>query len=184
MIADLILKYILTPERLFGLVWDILPVVAMCLIFTAWKEKWWKCLIPFYGTYIIYKQAWQKKKWLFFVKLLFDFAGARSVSYVRKHLTSNIWHTIKTYLETQQIAIEISPEVLITCLVISTVTSVVVFILTRVTYIKVCESLKLPAWWLKVGAFILPEIFLLVAYVWWRKNAGSKAQISADVINN
>ena len=50
-------KYL--KENVWGLIWSIITAVCMCLIFLAWGEKWWKSLVPFYGTYIIYKNTWK-----------------------------------------------------------------------------------------------------------------------------
>ena len=70
MLFDLFMKFVLTPENVLGLVFQILTIVSMCLIFHAWKEKWWKSLIPFYGTYLLYQHTWKRWKWLFLVEMI------------------------------------------------------------------------------------------------------------------
>lgn len=168
MLLDLFLKLAVTPENIMGLLWNIITIVGMCLIFHAWTEKWWKSLIPFYGTYLIYKHTWNNLKWLFLLQLGFDFMGAKAVSITKKHITSSLFATIKTYMETEQIAIDISVEQLLICLVLATISSLVVFVLTRITYMKVCDSLLIGNIWLKIGTFLLPELFLLVDYFYYK----------------
>lgn len=43
---------------LIGLVWVVILIVANWKIFTKAGEEGWKCLIPFYGQYIMYKITW------------------------------------------------------------------------------------------------------------------------------
>ncbi|MBQ4282596.1 MAG: hypothetical protein IJB96_01555 [Lachnospira sp.] len=169
MLLDLLLKYILTPERIFGVVWDIMPLIGMCLIFTAWKEKWWKCLMPLYGTYAIYKHTWQKKKTMFLLKLVLDAAGAVSAWYARKHVTNNVFRALFNYMESGEWVLGINIEQVIWCVVIAVITGLLVFVLTRITYMKVCNSLGLKSVWLKVGTLLLPEVFLIVDYVFYRR---------------
>ncbi|MBQ2802565.1 MAG: hypothetical protein IJF07_01550 [Lachnospiraceae bacterium] len=167
MLWDLFLKLAITPENILGLLWNIVTIVGMCLIFCAWKEKWWKSLIPFYGTYIIYKHTWKNLKWLFVLQLVIDFVGAKATSIAKKHITSNVFESIKTYVETEEIAIDISVEQLFACLVVALISSLIVWILTRITYMKVCSSLQIQNVLLKIGSFLLPEIFLLVDYIYF-----------------
>lgn len=71
-------------------------------------------------------------------------------------------------METEQIAIDISVEKLLICLVLATISSLIVFVLTRITYMKVCDSLLIGNIWLKIGTFLIPEIFLLVDYFYYK----------------
>ena len=173
MLFNLFIKFWLTPENVIGLLWNILMIVGMCLIFTAWEEKWWKSLIPVYGTYIIYKHTWQSGKWLFAVQILFDVLGAKCLSTARKHITTNVIHTIKTYIETEQLDIDISVPRLIICMILFLISIVITFVLTRVTYMKVCGSLQIGNLLLKIGTFFIPHIFLVVDYVCY-KNASKR----------
>lgn len=166
MLFDLFVKLCVTPENILGLIWNLITIVGMCLIFCAWKEQWWKSLIPFYGTYLIYKHAWKERRWLFLVQMIFDLISAVSAWVMRKHITSNLFAALKTYLETKTIDIDIS----IPCLLISAglllVSMIVVFVFTRITYLKVCDSLNIKNLGLKVGTFFVPQIFLIVDYVY------------------
>lgn len=91
MLFDLFVKLCVTPENILGLIWNLITIVGMCLIFCAWKEQWWKSLIPFYGTYLIYKHAWKERRWLFLVQMIFDLISAVSAWVMRKHITSNLF---------------------------------------------------------------------------------------------
>ena len=102
MLFDIFMKIWITPENVLGILWSIVTVVGMCLIFHAWKEHWWKSLIPFYGTYLMYKNAWKEYKWLFFVQMLFDLISMISSKFMKKHLTNNLFAAIKTYMENKK----------------------------------------------------------------------------------
>ena len=39
MLIDILLKYYLSPENVWGLIWSIITAVCMCLIFLAWGEN-------------------------------------------------------------------------------------------------------------------------------------------------
>ena len=169
MLFDLFLKFVLTPENVLGLIWSTVTTICMCLIFCAWQEKWWKSLIPFYGNYLIYKHTWKKFKWLFLVEIGFDTLAAKSTSFMKKHIVNNVFYTVKTYIETRQLDIEISPEQLFICMVLLLVSAVIVFVLKRVTYMKICTSLNITNTLLKIGTFLLPEVFLLVDYIYYKR---------------
>lgn len=166
MIFDIFVKIWITPENILGILWNLVTVVGMCLIFHAWQERWWKSLIPFYGTYLMYKNAWKKYKWLFFVQMLFDLISMMSSGFMRKHLTNNLFATIKTYMETGTIDIDISVPYLLICALVLLLSMLVVFFLTRITYVKICDSLGIQSLLLKVGTFIVPQVFLIVDYVY------------------
>ncbi len=165
MLFDLFLKIWATPENMIGLLGNVVMVIGMCLIFRVWKEKWWKCLIPFYGTYIIYKCVWKKRKWLFVVQLFFDMVHTICVSFTKKHIATNIVHTVKTYIKTEQIDIEISLATLLVCLILGFISMFITFLLTRITYLKVCGSLGIKSKLLKIGTFLFPQLFLLTDYI-------------------
>lgn len=136
MLFDLFLKLLLTPVNIFGLVWNIAVIVGMCFIFKAWKEQWWKSLMPLYGTYIIYKYTWKKQKWLCFVQLLFNVTGAKCLYVMRKHIAVSLFHAIKTFIEKEQIDFDISVSRLLICVVVCLNSMLLTFILTRITYMK------------------------------------------------
>ena len=171
MLFDLFVKIWLTPENIMGVLGNILMLVGMCLIFHAWKEHWWKSLIPFYGTYVMYKHTWQKGKWLFAVQILFDLLGARCLSVAKKHIATNLLQAIRTYVETEQIDIDISVVRLMICMILFVISMVITFVLTRITYMKICSSLQIENLLLKIGTFFIPQIFLLVDYVYYEKAA-------------
>ena len=169
MLFDLLIRFILTPENVWGFIWSIVTTVCMCLIFRAWQEKWWISLVPFYGTYLIYKNAWKEHKWLFFVQMLFDLTGVMSSKFMKKHLKNNLFAAVKTYMETEKVDIDISVPYLLICAIILLISVVVVFLLTRITYWKICDSLGIKNVFLKLGTFIVPQVFLLVDYVYVKK---------------
>ncbi len=169
MLLDLLVRYILTPERILGLVWDILPIIGMCLVFSAWKEEWWKCLTPLYGTYIIYKHTWKKSVTMFLVKMFLDATGTVSMAYARKHVTKNLISAVMELAKNGNLQLGIDVEKVIWCVVIAAVAGLVAWILTRVTYTKVCDSLGINSTGLKIGTFLLPEIFLIVNYMCYKK---------------
>lgn len=165
MLFDLLLKIFLTPENVIGLLWSIATTVCMCFIFKAWKEKWWKSLIPVYGTYLIYKNTWKRWKWLFLLELLFHLLTMKCTSFMKKHIVYNIFYTVKTYLETEKIDLDISVEKMMVCMLLLLMNGFVVFILKRVTYVKICTSLSIHNAFIKIGAFLFPQIFLFVVYI-------------------
>ena len=85
---------------------------------------------------------------------------------MRKHLTNNLFATIKTYMETGTIDIDISVPYLLICVLVLLLSMFVVFFLTRITYVKICDSLGIQSLLLKVGTFIVPQVFLIVDYVY------------------
>ncbi len=181
MLFDIFVKLYVTPENIFALLWTVVTIVGMCLIFHAWEERWWKSLIPFYGTYLMYRHAWKKYKWLFFVQTAFDITGMLGSSFMRKHITSNLFDAIKTYIQTESIDIDISISYLLGCAAVLLLSMIVVFLLTRITYVKICESLGIQSVLLKIGTFFLPQIFLVIDYVYVKKKAaksGSKENLA------
>lgn len=166
MLFDIFVKLYVTPENILGIIWNFITIVGMCLIFHAWQERWWKSLIPFYGTYLLYKNAWKERKWLFFVQMLFDLISMVSAKVMRKHVTSNLFNAFKSYLETDTIDIDISIPYLLICAGVLLISMLVVFLLTRITYLKICDSLGIKSLLLKVGTFFVPQIFLIVDYVY------------------
>ena len=181
MLFDIFVKLYVTPENIFALLWTVVTIVGMCLIFHAWEERWWKSLIPFYGTYLMYRHAWEKYKWLFFVQTAFDITGMLGSSFMRKHITSNLFDAIKTYIQTESIDIDISISYLLGCAAVLLLSMIVVFLLTRITYVKICESLGIQSVLLKIGTFFLPQIFLVIDYVYAKKKAaksGSKENLA------
>lgn len=174
MLFDIFVKLCITPENVLGIVWNLITIVGMCLVFHAWQEKWWKSLIPFYGTYLIYRNAWKERKWLFFVQMIFDLISMVSARVMKKHVTSNLFTAFKTYLETETIDIDISIPCVLICISLLLVSMLVVFLLTRITYLKICDSLNIKNLGLKIGTFLVPQIFLIVDYVYAMRKEKSK----------
>lgn len=175
MLFDIFVKWCVTPENILGIIWNLITIVGMCLIFHAWQEQWWKSLIPFYGTYLIYKNAWKERKWLFLLQMIFDLISMVSARVMKKHVTSNLLTALKTYLETDTIDIDISIPYLLICAGLLLVSMIVVFLLTRITYLKICDSLDIRNLGLKVGTFFVPQIFLIVDYVYAMKKCKNDA---------
>lgn len=169
MLWNLILDAIITPENVIRFILNILMLVAMCLIFKAWNEKWWKSLIPFYGTYIIYKHTWKKRKLFFVIQLVLELINKRSLSVMRKHIIINIIDTVGEFIETQNVEIDISVSTLLICIILFLISALVLFILTRITYLRVCDSLNINNTLIKVGTFLIPELFLGISYTYWKR---------------
>ncbi len=176
MLFDIFVKLYVTPENVMGILWNVITIVGMCLVFRAWQECWWKSLIPFYGTYLIYKHAWKEHKWLFFLQMLFDFLNMTSTKFMRKHVTNNLFEAVKTYMETKTIDIDISIPYLLICGVLVLISTLILFFLTRITYVKICDSLGIQSLLLKVGTFIVPQVFLIVDYVYVMKKMVSNEE--------
>ena len=176
MIIGLLIRLWATPENVLGLCMDVAAIVAMCFIFTAWKEKWWKSLVPFYGTYIIFKNVWRKRKWLFFVSITLNIVSSRCVAFFRKHLIIDLIDTIKTYIETEQLSVEIDLRQLLICILIYLVSVIISFVITRISYLKICESLQINNVLLKIGTFLFPQVFLFADYVTWRMKHKESSQ--------
>lgn len=178
MLFDLFIKIILTPENVLGLIWSIITTVCMCLIFQAWEEKWWKSLVPFYGTYIIYKNTWKQLKWLFLVEIFLQLLSAKCASFIKKYIIHNSFYTIETYIKTENFVVGISVEKVLACMAFLLISALGVCILKRVTYMKICASLSIQNIFLKIGTFLLPQIFLLVDYaVFYKKQAELKNKV-------
>ena len=175
MLFDLLVRFILTPENVWGFIWSIVTTVCMCLIFRTWQEKWWKSLIPFYGTYLIYKNTWKQLKWLFLVELLFSLLFTKCGSYIKKQVTYNLFYLSKTFMETGKLDVDVSIEELLAYMVLLLISVLVVTILKRVTYVKICSSLSIHNSFLKIGTFLFPEIFLIIDHaVFAKKQADLK----------
>lgn len=169
MVWNLIVDAVITPENIIGFILNLSMLVAMCLVFVAWKESWWKSLIPFYGTYIIYKHTWKRRKLLFILQLVLELVNKRSLSVMRKHILTNIIDTVGEFIDTQKFAVDISVSTVIICLILFLVSGLVLFILTRITYLRICDSLDVNNTLIKVGTFLIPEVFLGITYIYWRR---------------
>lgn len=172
MLLDLIVKMYITPENILAILGQISIVVLMCLIFKTWGEKWWKSLIPVYGTYIIYKHTWKDMKWMFAIQLALGFANAHFISRVKKNITGNIINAVRTYIDTKQLDlnIEIDVNLLLLYVALALVCGLCVWIIKRITYMKICDTLYIDSIVLKILTFLLPEIILFVDYFFAKKN--------------
>lgn len=168
MLFDLFLKIWVTPENIMELILEILMIISMCFIFTTWKEKWWKSLIPIYGTYIIFKNTWKKKKWLFVVPIIFNMISTKCMSFIKKHMVINLLDTVETYIETERIMIDIDVTQLVICVVLFLISVLICYVLTRITYLKICNSLCIKSMVLRIGTFLFPQIFLLIDYIYYK----------------
>ncbi len=169
MLWNLILDVLITPENIIGFIINVSMLVAMCFVFKAWNEKWWKSLIPFYGTYIIYKHTWKRRKLLFVLQLVLELVNKRSVSVMRKHIITNVIDAAGDFINTGNADIGINVSTLLICIFLFVISGLILFILTRITYLKICDSLDVHNALIKVGVFVLPEIFLLISYIYWNK---------------
>lgn len=100
-----------------------------------------------------------------FVRITFSFINYEMYLIYEKHIVYNIFYTVKTYLETEKIDLDISVEKMLVCMLLLLMSGFVVFILKRVTYVKICTSLSIHNAFIKIGAFLFPQIFLFVVYI-------------------
>ena len=167
---ELILKIWVTPENVLDLLLQIALLAATGLIFHAWQEKWWKCLIPFYGTYVLYSHAWERKKWLFGVQVLASVGAAVSAWQVKRNVRGSVFDAALLYARTGELDWEVNWTALLLWGLLAAVLALVGFVLTRITYLKVCGSLGVENIFLKIGTFLLPEVFLLANYIVWARS--------------
>ena len=167
MIFDLLIKIYCTPENIIALILNICAIIAMCFIFKSFGEKWWKSLVPLYSNFILYKHTWLFG-WYFLIEFFFDLAYAKSISMIKKHIIFNVFETIKYYLEYEKLNVDINVMLIISCLICFLITYVIIFILKRVTYWKLCNKLNVNLL-LKIGTMIIPDIFLLIDIIYHNK---------------
>ena len=67
-------------EKIISIVCFIVPIAisgfflyCWWLIYEKMDEKGWKCLVPFYGRYLLFKNVWEGK--VYFISLLIGIAG-------------------------------------------------------------------------------------------------------------
>ncbi len=80
--AALVTSVILGSLMIFlviGLIWLVLNIIATWKIFTKAGEPGWKCLIPFYNQYILYKLTWNTT--IFWVWLVMVLAASILVNF-------------------------------------------------------------------------------------------------------
>ena len=172
MIFNLILKFIATPVNIIGFIWSIASTICICLIFSAWKEKWWKSLIPFYGQYIIYKHTWKSLKWLFVAELVLNTAGSKCRTVIKADIGGGIFDIIRNCIKNGQIDTNIDFGKILVLFLVSAICMLIVFLLQRVTYARICISLGFSNTLLIIGTFLLPQIFLWVVYYKYVKMKG------------
>lgn len=165
---DLLLNFLLDWSNILLLIFNILITFEMCFIFHAWNEKWWKAIIPYYSTYIIYKHTWKKLYWIFFVQLTFDFLSIISGYVIRKNIMANLKETIFTYVDSSEFVLDfIDGEAMLLYILIFCIGSVITVILSRITYMKICDTLSITSEFLKVFTFLFPDLFILIDYVYY-----------------
>lgn len=69
---------LLTTVAIPSIVWGILQIIASWMVFKKAGEPGWKCLIPIYNAYIMYKIA-DKKHYFWIMLLISILAGALTV---------------------------------------------------------------------------------------------------------
>jgi len=175
MILDFLMKILITPENVIGVVLNVLGIVGMCLIFTLWDEGWWKSLVPIYGTYVLYKHTWSHYIGAFVAQTLFALGKMWSLSFSKKHVTSNLFQAVKDYFETGQFNLDISISQLLIAIAVFLICLLITWIFRLVTYWKICDKLFIRNPLFKIGVVLFPNIFLLIIYVYYkRKNRGEK----------
>lgn len=174
MLSEIIKKIVLNPHIIWNLIWSLTFVVSMCLIFHAWEEKWWKSLIPIYGTYLVYKNAWKNYRWMFLIELVFSIMSANCGSFMKKQITHNIFFAIKTLIETKKVDLDINVGMFFICIILLIISSLIVIILKRVTYIKICATLSISNVFLLIGTFLFPKLFLLIDYIVYAKRTATQ----------
>ena len=102
-------------------------------------------------------------------QILLDMAGAWCGHAIGRSLVGGLLETIRLYVRTGEFAVDISVGQLVLWLMVWAVCVFCAFLLTRITYLKICGSLRLESGVLKVGTFLFPQIFLLIDYMCWRK---------------
>ena len=146
----------------------VIGMVGRWKVFEKAGIDGWKSLIPFYGTYLLYRHTWVRGRWLFILQILLDMAGAWCAHTLSRSLVGGLLETIRFYARTGEFAVDISVRQLLLWLMVWAVCAFCVFLLTRITYLKICGSLRLESGVLKVGTFLFPQMFLLIDYVCWR----------------
>lgn len=176
MILDFLMKIFITPENIIGVVINVLGIVGMCLIFTLWDEGWWKSLVPIYGTFVLYKHTWSNYIGAFVAQTLFALGKMGSLSFSKKHITSNLFSAIKDYLETGQFSLDISISKLLIAIVVFLICLLVTWIFQLITYLKICDKLNVRNPLFKIGVVLFPDLFLFIIYFYYRrKNRGENS---------
>lgn len=175
MILDLLTKIFITPENIIGLLLNITGIVGMCLIFTLFNEKWWKSIVPFYGTFVLYKHTWKRYSGAFATQTLFALLEICSMSFFKKHITRNLFYAVKSYIETEQWDLDISIPKLLIASALFILSTFIVWIFGLITYVKICNKLNVKNVLLIIGVLFFPDIFLIITYLYYkRKNRGEK----------
>ena len=169
MLLDLFSRIYLTPENIIGVIQSILGIVGLCCVFHMWTEKWWKSLIPFYGTVILYKHTWKRYKTIFVVQTLLDLIRIRSHSIIKDSIKTNIFSIIKNCIETGKVDLaeiqftELIIYILI-CEIITIIIRIIQFVIKIITYLKIYKMLKINNLLIKIGMVVFPDVFLYIAY--------------------
>ena len=156
------MKIILTPENIIGIILNIIALIDMCFIFTLFKEKWWKSLIPFYNIYILYKHTWNNK-YICFIEIISLLLNSKFLSFIRKDIFISIYECIKALIEQESFYLDLNYGKIFIFLIFYIITYLIVFIFKRITYWKLCSKMQLNIF-LKILTFIVPDICLLIDY--------------------
>lgn len=173
MLLDLFSRIYLTPENITGAILSILGIIGLCCVFHMWNEKWWKSLIPFYGTFILYKHTWKRYKTIFVVQTLLDLIRIRSHSIIKDNIKTNIFSIIKNCIETGEVDLaeiqftELIIYILI-CDIIMIIIRIIQFVLKIITYLRIYNTFNIRNTLIKIGIVVFPDLFLLIAYLYKR----------------
>lgn len=88
---------------------------------------------------------------------------------MRKHIITNVIDAAGDFIDTGKVDIELSVSTLIICIILFLLSALVLFILTRITYLRICDSLNVNNALIKVGTFLIPEIFLTITYISYKR---------------
>lgn len=165
MLWNLFIRFYFTPENIIGIIIDLSLSAGLCLMFYELGEKWWKSLIPIYGTYLLYKNVYEKAKWLFMIQIIFELVQGRMRSIIRKHVVGSLFYSIKNYFQTRHFDADIDIPLMLTCVIILGICMFIVFIMTRITYWKLCSKLNLSIAF-KVCSLVIPGLIFIAAYIY------------------
>ncbi|MEE1100930.1 MAG: hypothetical protein U0K86_05555 [Agathobacter sp.] len=115
------------------------------------------------------------------VEIMLNFLSAKCGSFIKKYVIRNLFYTSKKFINTDNWDIDISVEKMLICMLFLVISTLGVFVLKRVTYLKICASLSIQNIFLKIGTFLFPQIFLLVDYaVFYKRRAETNGIVLSE----
>lgn len=160
---DLLLDIFLSPENILGMLVNLLNLVAICVVFSEVGVSWWKALIPFYSTYLLYRNFW-KYRWFCLLEFAFLLIDSRCTAIIRKNIIVDVIEFFRTLIENQTLEMDVNIPLLILCIVGSMLASFAVFVMKRMTYYKIGKKLEYNAFKIILG-MISPICFL--GFILW-----------------